>query len=169
MSVGILIWLALAPALILFSFTCVAAVASLTGCNDERRSQFYDGTNRSSSWKTHDQKARTNNELAPRQGSFAGTFDMISPTAQQALRQLSDKPTTEILLALRPEDQSALLANAQAMLQLRVARANNLWDRYWSIAQNCPALPIAPLFFRTLDPAKVVTYCPALARHRRRG
>lgn len=26
--------------------------------------------------------------------------------------------------------------SAQAMLQLRVARANNLWDRYWSTAQN---------------------------------
>ena len=26
--------------------------------------------------------------------------------------------------------------NAQAMLQLRVARANNLWDRYWSTAKN---------------------------------
>jgi hypothetical protein len=26
--------------------------------------------------------------------------------------------------------------SAQAMLQLRVARANHLWDRYWSTAQN---------------------------------
>lgn len=26
--------------------------------------------------------------------------------------------------------------SAQAMLQLRTARANNLWDRYWSAAQN---------------------------------
>jgi len=26
--------------------------------------------------------------------------------------------------------------SAQAMLQLRVARANNLWDRYWSTAKN---------------------------------
>ena len=34
--------------------------------------------------------------------------------------------------------------SAQAMLQLRVARANNLWNRYWSAAQNCPALLIAP-------------------------
>ena len=30
--------------------------------------------------------------------------------------------------------------SAQAMLQLRVARANHLWDRYWSTTQTAPQL-----------------------------
>ena len=37
--------------------------------------------------------------------------------------------------------------NAEAMLGLRAARANNLWLRYWSIPQsalNRPPLPVAP-------------------------